>query len=340
MTKITVNAYCTIKTPLELDFEHELNFVRDRSDRELIEHLEGFSEYIKLHGGEMNARLYALWRHTQRVQQHYSVDVELEQFMLMVNWGRTSNAIFFMPDGTIYNPLGQVLLSQSADEVDPDASVPYPDDALQRKETTEGFLSFRELEVTQALPPVISEGEVNFRSAEEVAKRALALFTVALRGASLAAGEGIALDDIKQRFPLSFNYLSPAEEAFLPAPDQQSSTQFAWRYETLAVLFWALGAIDELPFPEKICDVKTIIRIMAELDPDKFIKEAQLINHSKILDTLDMHFRVHWIVREASAKGQREPECLKAGVILERHHALNWLTRFEDADWDDVDTPT
>lgn len=28
------------------------------------------------------------------------------------------------------------------------------------------------------------------------------------------------------------------------------------------------------------------------------------------------------------------------GVVAERHHALNWLVRFMDADWDDVDTPT
>jgi hypothetical protein len=31
---------------------------------------------------------------------------------------------------------------------------------------------------------------------------------------------------------------------------------------------------------------------------------------------------------------------LDPGVIQERHHALNWLVRFEDAEWDDVDTPT
>jgi hypothetical protein len=29
-----------------------------------------------------------------------------------------------------------------------------------------------------------------------------------------------------------------------------------------------------------------------------------------------------------------------AGVVAERHHALNWLTCLGDADWDDVDTPT
>ena len=34
------------------------------------------------------------------------------------------------------------------------------------------------------------------------------------------------------------------------------------------------------------------------------------------------------------------PAGLEPGVVKERHHTLNWLVRFEDADWDDVDTPT
>jgi hypothetical protein len=32
--------------------------------------------------------------------------------------------------------------------------------------------------------------------------------------------------------------------------------------------------------------------------------------------------------------------CPTTGVVAERHHALNWLVCFGDADWDDVDTPT
>jgi len=29
-----------------------------------------------------------------------------------------------------------------------------------------------------------------------------------------------------------------------------------------------------------------------------------------------------------------------SGIVLERHRPLNWLIRFEDADWDNVDMPT
>ncbi len=340
MTKITVNAYCTIKKASDPDFEHELNLVRDRSDAELMEHLEGFSGYIATHGGEMSARLYALHRHIQRVQVHYSFEIEEEQLILMAGWGLNSNAIFFLPDGTIRSPQGKVLLSQDAAEVDAEGSVPYPHDALQRKDTTEGFLSYRELEASPALPPVIGEGEVTFRSASEVARRALALFTVSLRAASMAAGQGVSVDILEERFPTSFQYLSPAEKAFMSEPDEHSCIQLAWRYEALNLLFWALGTIKELPFPDEICEVKSIIRIMAELDPDKFIEEAELIDTSRLLDALDMHFRAHWIVRQAQKNDEADPAGLNSSVIIERHYALNWLVQFENADWDDVDIPT
>ena len=59
-----------------------------------------------------------------------------------------------------------------------------------------------------------------------------------------------------------------------------------------------------------------------------------------ILDALDLHYRLHWYVRQMKLDGQEPPPGLEGGVIQERHHALNWLVRFEDRDWDDVDTPT
>ena len=54
-------------------------------------------------------------------------------------------------------------------------------------------------------------------------------------------------------------------------------------------------------------------------------------------------------VRRRLAMDRRSEECddeseppaqLDPGVVMERHHALNWLTGFHGADWDDVDTPT
>ena len=61
---------------------------------------------------------------------------------------------------------------------------------------------------------------------------------------------------------------------------------------------------------------------------------------SEILDALDLHYRLHWATTSARTKGEPAPAGLEPGVVFERHYALNWLTCFQDAEWDDVDTPT
>jgi hypothetical protein len=61
---------------------------------------------------------------------------------------------------------------------------------------------------------------------------------------------------------------------------------------------------------------------------------------AEILDLLDLTYRAHWRMREAARSQEPPPEGWDAGVLQERHYALNWLIRFEDAAWDEVDTPT
>jgi hypothetical protein len=56
----------------------------------------------------------------------------------------------------------------------------------------------------------------------------------------------------------------------------------------------------------------------------------------RFLGTLDLSYRMHWATRQAGLHNKPAPAGLEPGVILERHYALNWLVRFEDAEWDGV----
>jgi hypothetical protein len=63
---------------------------------------------------------------------------------------------------------------------------------------------------------------------------------------------------------------------------------------------------------------------------------------AEILDALDLAWRQHWIVRQARQTGV-EVENLNPDVVIERHHALNWIAGFQNdpgTDWDNTDTPT
>jgi hypothetical protein len=105
-------------------------------------------------------------------------------------------------------------------------------------------------------------------------------------------------------------------------------------------LAWAVGLLDALPFPAATCDVPALAKTMFALDQASFVAGAHLRDTAAILDALDLAFRLHWATTEARARKTAPPAGVDPGVVAERHYALNWLTCFEGADWDDVSTPT
>lgn len=340
---ILVNAYSTLVNPTPLDFPHDLVSQRDHSDVELMGHLHGFIGFI-MQGGQrqMTASLYAVMRHIERVHQHYSFSIQHDQLDSMSDWGWQSNSLFFLPDGTVRDPDGAVLVDPETGEPAEEASIPFPGDARARKLASEARLSEMSIEVPDVLPPVIGEQEVILRSAEDVAWRAIALFIVAVRAESLASGRPIPLEQLREKSKGVLEATSPLETAFLKndSPDQQSITNMAWRYECLYVLQWALGFHDDLTLANDICDVPLVAETMVQRGDRQILQMARLRPVSQILEAMDFNQRLLWAVRQAKLNDQPLPAGLDGGVIVERQHTFNWLTRFEHADWDDVDTPS
>lgn len=220
-----------------------------------------------------------------------------------------------------------------------DQSVELPEDALERKAQTEEWLQEMNVPMNPRLPVIEGEGETEIRSGEMIAWRAFALMLVALKGEGL---EQSILERIHADFGLE-GRLSPEEQAFFEAaePDQQSRVNFAWRYESLFVMLWALGYADELGYPGGICDVQAAVVLLRESGGAKaLLTNANLRSKKEILDEADRIYRLHWAVRDARLRGEGAPADLDAGVVYERHYALNWLIGYFEADWDDVSTDT
>lgn len=337
-----INAYSTVRALPAPGFRHDLHGQRDRGNPELVAHLDGFVGYVMDRGGDdMTAAKYHVMRHLQRVRHHLSMTVGDADLPAFGQWATAANALCFLPDGSVRDPAGRILISADG-QTDAEAEVPCPSDARVRKARTDEQLARLSVHVPAHLPAVISELEVELRNPAEVALRALALFVVALRAESLGTGDEITVPQLRDRLPQAFTALSPAEAEFLdaPAPTTQQITNFGWRYEALSVLQFALGMIPALPFPSAICDVGNTAKLMLDTTAEQLVSGAHLQHADGLLQTLDLHYRLHWAVRQADLDS-RDPEAgLDGGVVQERHHALNWLVRFEDADWDDVDTPT
>jgi hypothetical protein len=339
---VLANAYCTVAAPPPIDFPHVLNASRDLSDPELARHLGGFSGYVQSLGdGQMTQVRYHVLRHIQRVNRHLSLSFDASQSNAFAQWAAAANAIVFLPDGSLRDPWGRTLLD-AAGQSDPQAEVPYPRAAWDRKARSDTLLEARGVRVPGSLPPLVDESELRLRGAGEAAGRAMALLLVAARAESLNSGAPLPIEQLRARCPQGFDHLSPKEREFLAQalPSQEAIVQFAWRYEALACLEWALGWVDELPFPGAICDVPRTVGVILEADPAALLRGARLRAPGELLDALDLHYRLHWAVRQAQVDQREGPAGVDGGVVLERHYALNWLVRFEESEWDEVDTPT
>lgn len=222
-------------------------------------------------------------------------------------------------------------------EPDPAWYANAPREGVERKERSESQLKLRGVPINRHLPIVETESQASFRPKEEIVMRIVALTLVAVKG------EGALTEPQLKMLVNRFNAadcFSPVERAFIENldPSTQERVQFSWRYECLWVMLWALSFVPELPYPENLCDVPHAVGFLRELGRDGLQEKAVLRQNAEVLDHTDFTFRCHWAVRDAQLAGVDVPGNLNAGVVQERHYALNWIV--QRVAWDDVDTST
>jgi hypothetical protein len=212
------------------------------------------------------------------------------------------------------------------------------DEAQARKDRSIAILKAEKVPFIEHLPLIETEAESTRRTSEQVATRAMALCVVAVKGEGL---EQEIIDQLIEEYKLAPAF-TPKEMEFIknPNPTQHDRIQFAWRYECYWVMLWALAFIDKLERPDKICDVGLAVSFLRENGRDGFLTKAKLRSQAEILDAADLIYRYHWAVVDARVHDRDAPAGLDSGIVMERHHALNWLMGYMDQEWDDVSTDT
>lgn len=192
--------------------------------------------------------------------------------------------------------------------------------------------------INNTLPVIETEREAKRRTKDEIAYRALALLVVAVKGEGL---DQPTVDRVVKDYGLK-SHFTPKERSFITnaSPSQHDRVQFTWRYEAAWTLLWALGYVERLEKPNRICDVPRAVRFMQERKASQFVADAKLRPLSEILDQADRIYRYHWAVVDARVNEKKALPGIEPGVTLERHHALNWLIGYMDQEWDDISTDT
>ncbi|MCA8916799.1 MAG: DUF4272 domain-containing protein [Planctomycetes bacterium] len=190
------------------------------------------------------------------------------------------------------------------------------------------------------LPLIESVKEIELRFPAEVASRVLCLVTVA----AIASGE---LDTpVVKSWALGeafSTHFSEREVHFMmDADDEHERVHMSWQIEAAVPLLWALGAPLKLEMMLQQTNPGAVLDNMPGFGQptDAFVESSKLRAPADVLDEADLIYRVHWAARNEQLGGKPAPKDWQYGVIMERHKALNWLTCYEDQDWDDVGTDT
>jgi hypothetical protein len=218
----------------------------------------------------------------------------------------------------------------------PDGDQPLHQDQVLRKQWSQSVLEGQGVPYIDHLPCIEGEAETTLRTVREVADRLLALTIVAVKGEGLEQEHVLDIVTSRNVRPL----FSPSELAFIDStdPSEHDRIQFCWRYEAAWVMFWALNFTKgPMSVPTEICDVPLLVQTVKDIE-NLACHGMQSANN--ILNEADLIYRYHWAVRQARIDGKSPPANLNPGAVMERHHALNWLINYGDADWDDVGTET
>ncbi|AXY73623.1 DUF4272 domain-containing protein [Paraflavitalea soli] len=210
-----------------------------------------------------------------------------------------------------------------------------------RKARSEELLTTRHIKINKHLPCIESAAETILRTPNEIAQRVTVLAI-----ANLVANDDMTGEEARLYLETHFlwSLVTPDERQFFANPTPERKRHESWKSEGIYTLLWSIYKIDELPFPDVLCDLGSVepgdYPINPDQEPNEFINSITTSrSKEEILDAADLYYRLDWACVDARINN-RDMEVIHPGVVYERHYALNWLIRYSDQDWDDVSCDT
>jgi len=341
---------------------------------ELEEHLAGFQGFVAHHAGEAVDELQGLIDAIGETEVSIGCvikpgfDSEQKAKSFLLSMACTYEQCLMFYDSAILSPFGEVWFGPSdmpafADLADLrvrklslHSAAPMTPDQRERHARVRKMLNaYAVPEPAMKRCWVPDAANVTLRTPQDVARRVLAMHGIVC----VARGRDRDKTIAELKAAGVRNELTPNEIGFLrqPTVSEEARQAMIWRLEDLWLLMWSLKHVKDFIWPDTMCDVDGLHELIFEKskDPAEFINKAQLRGKKAILDATQAVIQLQSVVRSAMIDEKEIPgnlnwakpqnvgpvmSCPGIAVVSQRHNALNWLIRFGDLDWDDVDTPT
>jgi len=285
-------------------------------------------------------------------------DINDGQMQLLIELLSQAGGIGFLPNGTLLDQDGAVIVypdgqSGSADFrprgctrkiLGPEIA---SEEGERRKNRTIAFLNEKRIPYIQWMPQLPPLEQCRFKTKEDIARRAVALLIVIQYACDVAQGEDIResrvfFTDMLQKFGVA-DCLTENESKLLrdDEPRVEEAINISWQYEAYWTLIWALGLVDALDFPDRVCDCDYAIQVVSDCETfEQFYLKTAMRSKEEIMDEADKMYRLHWSCVNSRIKGEEAPAGMNESIVMERRRGLFWMIGHRNEDWDHISMDT
>lgn len=193
----------------------------------------------------------------------------------------------------------------------------------------------------EMLPLRESSKEARLKSLDEICNRAIACLLAIQLAEDVHNERGCEESmelflDLLEKYEASEYLLEKEKRLFDGTYTKQDAIDVCWTYEAYWSLVWTLGLVEDISYPNTICDVVRAIKLVSDTDgKEAFKAQCRLRGIEEILDMLDLHYRYHWVRVEKRLRPATEIKDLNPEIVIERRRRLEWLIS-EENDWFDI----
>ncbi|MFC9540333.1 DUF4272 domain-containing protein [Lysinibacillus sp. NPDC056959] len=285
-------------------------------------------------------------------------EINEDQLLLFTDLLSKIGGIGFLPNGTLLDDEGAVIVypegQSGPSNFRPQACTHKvmgqevsSEEGEQRKNNTIAYLKERAIPYTASLPQLPPIENCQFKTQEDIARRAVALLIVIQFTCDVAqCGNVEESRDFFVNMLRTYkveNYLTENERDFLQAsePDVQEAINISWQYEAYWTLIWALGFVEELDFPDEVCDCEYAIQVVSNCETfEQFYLQAVMRSQEEILDEADKIYRYHWACVDSRIQERPAPVGMNESIVMERRRGLFWMIGHRNEEWDSISMDT
>jgi len=285
-------------------------------------------------------------------------EINEDQMLLFTDLLSNIGGIGFLPNGTLLDDEGAVVVypdgQSGPSNFRPQActrkvmgQAVTSEEGEQRKNKTIAYLKERAIPYTASLPQLPPIEDCQFKTEEDIARRAVALLIVIQFACDVAQGGNV---EESREFFINMlrtykveNYLTDNERDFLQAsePNVQEAINISWQYEAYWTLIWALGFVGDLDFPDEVCDCEYAIQVVSNCETfEQFYLQAVMRSQEEILDEADKIYRYHWACVDSRIQERPAPAGMNESIVMERRRGLFWIIGHRNEEWDTISMDT